>query len=466
MAISSEPATLDPRYATDAVGQRMISLMFNSLIRLGPNFEPVPEAAESWTQKGTLFTFKLRRDLVFHNGRPLNRDDVDFSLAQISTPGSAFAPMRDLVKHIGTRVENGQILVEIELKAISDKFLHGELRGLKLIPKAETLAAGQDFAHHLIGTGGYRLVRQDLNEIEFAAVSAATPHLIFKIIHDDFTRYQKLLKGEVDIAQMELTPDRVANFRERPDEFNVFLYPGLSMTYVLMNFKNPLLAKLAVRQALASSLNVEEMIKYKLSGLAQPATSIMTPQNPYFDEELKPVAFDLARAKQLIHDAGAAGQELTLKTSNSPSSVDTGKVLAHEMSETGLKVRLQSYEWGTFYGDVKRGDFQMATMKWVGTVDPDIYRMAFLSTEKPPGRNRGSYNNPRLDALLESGGDEPSVEKRRRIFNQVQEIVHQDLAIIPLWYEEQIAIAKKTVINYHPNYTGDYWPLLEAHKTQ
>ena len=131
---------------------------------------------------------------------------------------------------------------------------------------------------------------------------------------------------------------------------------------------------------------------------------------------------------------------------------------------TGLTVQIQSYEWGTFYADVKKGNFQLATMRWVGTVDPDIYRMAFHSREKPPGRNRGSYANARLDQLLEEGTREEDVAKRKKIFLEVQKIVQDDLAIIPLWYDRQIAVAKKSVKDYQPDQTGEYYPLLTAYK--
>ncbi|MGZ3723657.1 MAG: ABC transporter substrate-binding protein [Bdellovibrionales bacterium] len=464
VAISSEPATLDPRFATDAVGTRLTSLIFNSLVRLGENFEAVPEAAESWTLKGSTYTFKLRRDLQFHNGRPLKAEDVEFSFATALSDGSPYSTMRDSIKKVSVRETDGQIFADVELYKPMSNFLSGELRGLKLLPKAEVLAAGSDFGHHLIGTGGYRLVRQEMNEIELEAVHAKTKHLLFKIIHDDFTRYQKMLKGDIDILQMELTPDRVADFQKRPDKFQVLLYPGLSMTYLLVNFRNPLLKQLPVRQALAQAIERDDMIRYKHHGFAAPATSILTPQNPYFNAKLKPVIHDQAKAAQIIKELGLSGQELTLKTSNNPQAMDNGKVLAYQMSQSGLKVKLQSFEWGTFYGDIKRGDFQLATMKWLPMVDPEIYKMAFHSKEVPPGRNRGYYLNDKLDALLVAGGSEPDFQKRREIFNQVQEIVQSDLAIIPLWYEQQIAIAKKSVTNYHPNQTGDYWSLLEASK--
>lgn len=464
VGISAEPPTLDPRLATDATGTRIASLMFNGLVRLGSTFVAEPEAAESWTLKGNTFTFLMRKDLKFHNGRALKLEDLEFSFATALGPSSPYNTVRDAIKNYKAREKNGRIYLDIELFVGSEKFLTGELRGIKIVPKQETIKAGNNFAKQLIGTGGYRFVRQTSNEIELEAVTARTKHLIFKVIHDDFTRYQKMLKGDLDILQMEIGPDRVAAFEKRPDQFQVLKYAGLSMNYLLVNLRDPLLSQLKVRQALAHSLNREEIIKYKFQGLAKPATSILTPDNPYYNTKLQQVDYNLAQAKTIMESLGLKGSELTLKTSNTPQVIDTGRVLAYQMSQSGIKVNQQSYEWATYYGDVKRGNFQLATMKWVPMVDPEIYKMAFHSSETPPGRNRGYYLNPRLDKLTEEGQRTGSVSKRKEIFDEVQELVHSDLAIIPLWYEQQIAIAKKSVVNYHPNHTGDYWTLLEASK--
>ena len=465
VALGAQPATLDPRYATDANGMRIGALIFSSLVRLGPNLEPLPDAAERWTYQKHSYTFYLRRDLKFHNGRAVNRDDVEFSFNQFLNKGGAFSSVLDLIQNVAVSVADDQLVVRIDLRSDSDKFLRGDLPSIKLLPRAELLAAGNDFSQQLIGTGGFKFVRQNANEIELAGVTARMPHLIFKIIRDDFTRYQKMLKGEVDLTQMEIAPDKVADFKKRPREFQVFLYPGLSMAYLLVNFKEPLLKNPEVRRALAQSIQRADIIRYKMAGLASEATSLMTPNNPYYNPRLKNPPYDPAAAARLIDQLGLQGQELILKTSNAPQAVDNGKVLAYQMAQSGLKVGLQSYEWGTFYNDVKHGNFQLAVMRWVATVDPGIYRLAFHSSEKPPGRNRGSYSNLDLDKLLDEGTASENPAQRKVIFLKVQEIVQNDLAVIPLWYDQQIAIAKINVRNYAPNQTGDFWPLLEVYKT-
>jgi len=466
VALGSAPSTLDPRFATDANGMRIGGLIFNSLVRAGSDFQPVNEAAESWTYKNRTFTFRLREDLRFHNGRAVAPEDVLFSFEQFRAPTSPFSSILGLIENVEVTQQGGRLQVKIAVKNYSDKFLISDLPAVRILPKEETLKAGPNFTKQLIGTGGYKFIKQDMTNIQLEAVTAKTKNLHFKVIRDDFTRYQKMLKGEVDIVQADIPADKVEDFERRQQDFQVLRYPGLTMTYILLNFKDPLLQSKAVRLALAQTLNRQEIITHKLRGLGVEATSLLTPNNPYFNSELKNPPFDPAAAKATLEKSNAAGKTLILKTSNSPQAVDNGKVLSHQMSASGLNVQLQSYEWATFYDDIKKGNFQMATMKWVGTIDPDLYRIAFHSKEVPPGRNRGAYSNTKLDELLEKSASTEDPATRKKIIHQVQKMVHDDVVIIPLWYDQQVAVAKKNILDYHPVQSGDFWPFLTTRKSE
>jgi peptide/nickel transport system substrate-binding protein len=467
IGLGSAPSTLDPRFATDANGMRISGLIFNSLVRPGENFEPAPDAAEKWTYKDRVFTFELRQNLKFHNGRSITVDDILFSFAQFRESTSPFASILELITDVQARKRgDGAILVTLKVKNYSDKFLISDLPAVRLLPKAETLKAGPDFTKVLMGTGPYKFVNADSSTIQLEGLTSRTKRLTFKVIRDDFTRFQKMLKGEVDIIQSDIPADKVEDFEKRPQDFQVLRYPGLTMTYVLLNFKDPLLKTKVVRQALAQTLKRQEIITHKLRGLGVEATSLLTPNNPYFNSELANPGYDLPAATSAIDKLGYTGHKITLKTSNQPQAVDNGKVLAHQMSASGLSINLQSYEWATFYDDVKKGNFQMATMRWVGTIDPDLYRIAFHSKETPPGRNRGSYSNSRLDSLLERSAATEDRRERKKIIHEVQKIAHEDLVIIPLWYDQQVAVARKNILNYRPVQTGEFHPFIEVGKTQ
>jgi len=464
VALGAQPLTLDPRYATDATGIRITSLIFNGFVRVGSNFKVLPEAAERWTQDGRIYKFHLRGDLRFHNGRKVSAADIQYSWDFYNGPRSPYASGLKMIKRVDTAEVDGRLVMTVELERMSDAFLLSELPSVKILPKDECEAAGDDFNQKLIGTGPFRFVQQKLNEIRLKSVSAKIDNLVFKIIRDDFTRYQKMLKGEVDIAQNELPPEKIGEFQSRGEKFQVKTYPGLNMTYVLLNLRDPFLKQKPVRAALAQAIDRELIIKHKLNGLANVATSILTPNNPYFNPQVRNPEFNTAAALQAVTRAGAKGQTFVLKTANSPAAIDGGRVLANQLEQAGVKVRHASYEWATYYDDVKKGNFQLATMKWVGTVDPDIYHAAFHSKETPPGRNRGGYNNPAVDRLLDLGQKEETPAKRKKIYDEVQKLVHEDIAIIPLWYDVQVAVARFEVEGYEPVMTSDYWPFTEVSK--
>lgn len=470
VALGASPSTLDPRLATDANGMRMSALMFNSLVKIGLDLNVEGDAANTWTYNRLTYTFRLKPGLKFSNGRPVTPEDIDFSFQQFMTESSPFKSAFDSISSVKTKTMDGVLQVEVNLKEFSAKLLTSDLPVLKILPKAETLAAGQDFGKTLLGTGSFQFVSQNANEIVLAAnknhpyAKPKVDKVVFKIIRDDFTRYQKTLQGGIDLAQTEIPAAKVSEFERRPEQFAVYKYPGLSMSYVLLNMNDPLLKKLKVREALTQSLNRAEIIKFKLEGLGTEATSLLSPASPYFDRTLFNPPFSLVKAQALLRESAALGQELTLKTSNQQSAVENGKVIANQLTAAGLKVKLQSFEWGTFYDDIKKGNFQMATLRWIGSIDPDIYRIAFHSSEKSPGRNRGSYLNPALDRLLDQGLKMSDLKERMENYKKVQRIIMTDLPILPLWYDQQVAIVNKKVKGFVPAMSGDFSPLINMEK--
>lgn len=465
LAIGSPPATLDPRFATDAYGIRMGPLIYSAFVNVGDDFQAHPNAAEKWDWRGAVLRLHLKPNIRFHSGRPLAAEDLLYTFDFYRSPKSPFASAFGIIERTDVKRENGRFVVELKLKERSDKFLNYDLPIVRILPKAEIETDPIGYPKKLIGSGPYRFEGQDLNSIRLASDVAKIPKLVFKIVRDDFTRYQKTLKGEIDIAQMEIPPERIKDFDSKPEKYTVYRYPGLSMSYVLLNFNDPLLKIKSVREALDLSIHRQELIQFKLHGLATEATSLLPPNHPFFLKTLKNADANLSLAQSKIKDLGFVGRELTLSTASNPQAVDTGRVLANMMSRSGLKVNVQSYEWGTFYGDVKKGQFQMATMKWVGIVDPDLYRLAFHSNQVPPGRNRGSYIYKPLDEWLDKGVAITDPLRRQVIYDKVQEHVHKELAIIPLWYETQTTIVQKNIRGYTPSNMGDYLALINVAKT-
>ena len=268
VALAASPNTMDPRFATDANGMRIANLVFTSIVRLGPELKVIGEAAESWNYKDKVYTFQLRPGLTFSNGRAVRAEDIEFSFQEYRAEQSVFRSALEPIEKVEVKYDSTARHLKIYLKEFSATLLT-DLSPVKILPKSEVLAAGKDFGQRLIGSGSFQLTSQNANEI----VLTANPHntyappkmskIVFKVIQDDNTRFLKTLKGAIDIAQAEITPGKVHEFEKRKDTFFVYKYPGLSMTYLLLNLKDPLLKDPAVRQALAQALNVPEIITYK-----------------------------------------------------------------------------------------------------------------------------------------------------------------------------------------------------------
>ena len=474
VALGSEPRTLDPRKATDANGMRILNLLFQSLVRIGPHSEIRPSAAHSWSYKDKTYTFLINTNLKFSNGRKINKEDLLFSFNEYRAPNNPFSSSFQIIESVNVEEKPDNFILKIKLKKESAKFLSSDLPVLKILPAEETVSAGLNFQKKIIGTGPFKLTGRNSSQIILSARTDTVPapkidKVIFKIIRDDFTRFQKMMNEEIDIAQSEISFQKIHRFLDKKNTFQVFRQPGLSMTYLLINFQDKCLKKKDFRKVVALSINRPKIIHHKLKNFALEAVTILGPNNSFFNKSIKNTPYNLQESQDLFNRIPASCRQKTFsfKTSNARSAINHGKILALQLKRAGLKIHTESFEWGTFYGDLNAGRFQLALLKWVGAMDPDIYRLAFHSKEHPPkGRNRSFYVNKTLDHLLNRGLTEMNSEKRKIIYNQVQKIIQEDLVFIPLWHEKQIAVVRKNIINYHLSDNGGFYYLTQITKNQ
>ena len=473
VALAAAPQTLDPRLATDANGMRIVSLLFQPLVRLGPELKLQPSAAHKWSFKNKEYLFFINKDLKFSNGRNINKEDLLFSLKEYRSKRSRLSSAFQIISHFQVLETAQDFLLKIQLKKKSAKFLQVDLPVLKILPKQEVLLAGKNFQKKPIGTGPFSFVSQNSSQIVLKArtdipEAPRIKKVVFKIIRDELTRFQKVLKGEIDVAQSEISFQKIPYFLKKKSKFNVFRRASPSVTYLLFNLRDECLKLKHMRKALTLSIDSDLIIKHKLKGFAKRARTILNPENFFFNKNLKNFDPNFKEARRLLKNLPVAclQKRFSLKTSNTSKAINHGRVLALQLRKQGLNLKLESFEWGTFFGDVQTGRFQLALLKWVGALDPDIYRVAFHSSEVPPrGRNRGFYQNPLLDQLLDRGIITLNRKKRQLIYNKVQKIVQDEYIFIPLWHEEQIAVVKKNISNYHLGAYGDFSYLSKIFKS-
>ncbi len=461
VALGAAPASFDPRIATDAGGMGIASLVFTALFHLDHELKLVGEFAESWRYKNLEYTFHLRPGLEFSNGQMVKNEDILFSFSEYMNPKCPFSSNFKMVDKVEVDYTRAGGQLKIKMKEFSSSFLT-DLRVIKILPQNLVQSSPQNFRDHPIGSGSFEMISENSNDILLKARSTGTlikpriQKLDFKIVRDDYTRFLKLLSQEIDIAENEIDLRRINEFLKRPKDFEVQKIPSLSMTYLLINLKKDIFQNLKVRKALNLALNRQDLIQYKLENLALPATSLLSPIHPMHNSAMTNPAFNLTEAIRLISEVGRPSRKISFKSSNAPSAVENSAVIVDQFKKLGLNFEQQSFEWGTFYSDIKSGNFELATSKWIGLVDADIYRQAFDSKETPPGRNRGYYKNSKLDDLVEKALRTEDFSKRRELYFEAQKIIFEDLPIIPLWYDLDVAIVSRRIENFKASPTGDF----------
>jgi peptide/nickel transport system substrate-binding protein len=462
--LASAPANLDPRYATDATSARINRLLYRRLVDFDDQVRPVPALAD-WQQLTPLhYRFRLKPQRArFHDGATLTANDVAATYHSILDPGST-SPHATPLRLI-TRIE---VIDEATLDfhlARPDPLFPGYLV-IGILPAAG-IAAGMPFHQQPLGSGPFRFL--DWPEPGRLWLQRLDDGRQFEFLHigDPTVRVLKLLRGEVDLLQNDLPAELLIYLDEQPD-IDVTRGPGSNFAYIGFNLASPPTDDIRVRRAIAHALDRDAIMQYILGNAARPAAALLPPDHWAGNPALQPLSHDPQLARQLLLQAGydaAHPLQLNYKTSTDPVRVRIATVIQQQLADVGIDMRLASYDWGTFFGDIKAGRFQMYSLAWVGIKTPDIFRYAFHSAALPPeGANRGRLASAEIDQLIEAAEQGATLEAQGQYYRQVQALLLELLPFIPLWYEDHVVAARQGISGYRLAPDGNYDGLLQVQK--
>ncbi|PYQ13454.1 MAG: ABC transporter substrate-binding protein [Acidobacteria bacterium] len=472
LAIDVSPASLDPRLGSDESSRRVQQLLFNGLIRFDGRGEPQGDLAASWEQTDALrYVFHLRPGIRFHNGRPLTSDDVRYTVESILQDEVLSFLKGDLAVIDGMETPDAATIV-FRLKEPFAPFLVN--LGLGILPRG----SGADVGLHPVGTGPYRLkeFRRDQGLVlqafdGYFRGRPPCPTIRLKVVPEVVSRQQELLKGSVDLVVNDLTPDQVEALRGSKD-LEILSGPSNSTTYLGFNLEDPILKDVRVRQAIAYALDRRQIIQVLLHGLAREATGLLPPDHWAYEPNVRTYAQDEAKAASLLDAAGyldpdGAGPrsrfQLTYKTTTAELAREQASVFQEQLKRVGIDLEIRSYEWGTFYDDIKAGRFQIFSLQWTQLLDPDVFRLRFGSGYLPPaGSNRVRYRNPEVDRLLIEGTRARTVEERRRAYSRIQSILAEELPYFNLWHKSNVAVLRRRVQGFTLTPSADFYVLEQV----
>lgn len=454
--IANAPRNLDPRLATDATSERLNRLLYAALVDFDRASRPAPGIAR-WHRTGeTRYLFLLgdngRR---FGDGRRLTSADVAATYGSILDPGSA-SPHRALLSIIERIDPIDEDRLEFHLRE-PDPLFPGYL-GIGILP-ARLILSGHGFQREPVGSGPFRFAGWPEPGRVRLTRHADGQRFEFVTVKDPNVRVMKLLRGEIDLLQNDLPPELVGFLRERPG-IQVERADGSNFSYLGFNLEDPATGDLNVRRAVAHGIDRAAIVHHLFQDGGRLAEALFPPEHWAGTAALGAHAHDPHRARELLAAAGYGdGNPLRLsyKTSSDPFRLRLATVIQAQLARVGIDLLIQSYDWGTFFGDIKAGRFQLYGLTWVGIRMPDIFRYVFHSAAIPPdGANRGRYRSEPADRLIDAARAEPDSRRQAALYRDLQSLLHSELPYVPLWYEDQIVASRAAIRGYRLAADGNY----------
>ena len=451
----SNPITLDPRFATDAASTRINRLLYRRLVDFDDAYQPIPELADWELLAPTHYRFRLQQHIRFHDGTALTAEDVKATYDFVLHADNG-SPHRGSL----TKIKDIQIINSHTIDFILDEpdpLFPGRLV-IGILP-AKRIASGHPFNTEPIGSGAFEFRRwsgegtlrlrrrRDSQPVEFVQVPNPTMRVL------------KLIRGEIDMLQGDL-PSELVNWLSTREAIRVTTRSGSNFAYVGFNLDDPITGDRRLRQAIAHAIDKQAIIKHLLGQFAHPANALLPPEHWAGNRQLAAIEYDPQRSRELLAESGYSLSNpvrITYKTSSDPQRIRIATLILDQLAKVGIAVDLRTYDWGTFYGDIKAGRFQMYSLSWIGIKMPDIFRYTMHSTAAPPnGANRGRFSNPRADDLIERAEAATTLTEQAGYYRELQTLLLRQLPYVPLWYEDQVFIAAADIHGFRVAGDGNY----------
>ncbi len=462
--LPTAPVTLDPRFATDAVSDRLVRLLYRRLVDFDDRALPVPELAEWQRVAPTRYRFTLRGAAHFSDGSALTAADVAATYRSVLDPATG-SPHRASLANIDAITVRDERTLDFELKRADLLFPGTLVVGIMAARDAATMRATR--AAPVLSSGRFQLLHHDADGGVLLERRRDGARFEFVTVTDPTVRALKLIGGELDIIQGNLPPQTVAWLAER-EGLVAERVAGTTFAYLGFNLRAGPSAQREVRRAVASAIDRTPIIEYLFRGQARPAAAIFTPGHWAAAPALVPPPYDPQAARALLADAGYADEPLVLeyKTSADPFRLRIATVLKAQLEAIGVVLDIRTLDWGTFYGDVRHGRFQVYGLSWVGLKLPDIFRYAYHSTSRPPaGANRGGYVSVSADELIERAERAGDRAERAALYRELQRLLLDDLPVIPLWFEDQVVVRRAAIRGYTTDADGHFDALEHTDRT-
>ncbi len=456
-----------PLFASDSASAEISSLLFNGLVRYGPDLTLEGELAERWEVRrgGLEIIFHLRRGVKWHDGQEFTAEDVVFTYETVTNPrvptpySSNYGP-----------VERVEALDRYTVRVLYKEPFAPALEswGMGILPKHVLQGkdiAEEKYSRNPIGTGPYRLKEwltgQKIVLEAFDDYFEGRPGIdryIMRIIPDTATMFLELKFGGVDFMNLSPAQYKLQAHTEWFERyFQKFRYPAFGFTYMGYNLRDWRFQDVRVRQALGHAIDREAIIKGVLLGYGTVCTGPFPPESWAYNPAVKAPEYNPRKALRLLEEAGwRLGPDGILRKDGKPfvftvltnqgntARLLTAQIIQENLKEVGIQMNIKVLEWQALLHEfIDKRRFEAIILGWALSRDPDLYDIWHSSKTGEGEFNFVSYSNPEVDRLLEQGRRTFDLQERRRIYHRVHEILAQEQPYAFLYVPDALPVLHK-----------------------
>ncbi len=480
-ARGSDAQKLDPADIDDGESANTVAQICEGLVRFkSGTLEIEPCLAESYTisDDGLIYRFKLRPNVRFHDGTPLNAETALFTFQRQMDPShpghlkeASFSYWKYLYQDIDSVEAEGDMALKFTLSKPNASLLNSLAVFPAYLVSPQALEThGANFQRHPVGTGPFRFVEwrpsqailMERND-DYWGEKPTLKRIVMSVSPDNTVRLLKLKAG--DIQGMDgLQPAELAALKDDPN-VEVFQEAGLNVGYLVFNLDRDRMANRELREAIALAIARETLAKVALSGAGRVAHYPIPKGFLGYPEIEETIPLNVEKAKEII----AAHPEwftepLELQVLNAPRQyfpdpVTIATFIRGQLEAVGIPVRVISKDFKAHLSDLRNGDFEMGLIGWVGdNGDTDNFLSVFFASwaaEKGTATNYSFYRNPEMDRLLLAGRSETDPQLRSVIYGDVLKQWRRDLPLLPLVHGDNIVVLRSGYEGFELQNIGD-----------
>ena len=483
IAYDSDPVTLDPHEQLSGGVLQMSHMLFDPLVRFTKEFDFEARLAEKWERvDDNTFRFTLRQGVKFHSGNTMTADDVVWTFNRLKSSQdfkNVFSPYEKLVKIDDYTVE----LISFEpyplvlqtatyLFPMDSKFYSGEMGG---VDKSIIIKHGGSFAStHVSGTGpftiesreqGVKVVFNRFDDYWDTKSPGNVDKLTLVPIKENATRVAALLSGDVDLIHPVAPNDQKRVIDTKNIELTTVA--GTRIITLQMNQNsNEALKDVRVRQAIVYAINNDAIVKKIMKGFATTAGQQGPAGYAGYDASLTP-RYDLKKAKQLMKDAGyEKGFKLSMIAPNNRyvNDAQIAQAASSMLAKIGITVDLKTMPKAQYWPEFDKCSADMLMIGWHSDTEDSANFSEFLTMTRNAETGKGAYNcghysNPKVDNLVNTANAETDPAKRAAMLQEVEKILYNDAAFVPLHWQN-LAWGAKSNLNISPIVNALNFPYL------